>query len=288
MNYRHHFHAGNFADVFKHTLLVQLVRAMQRKEKGFLYLDTHAGRAVYDLTVAAQGDTLAREPEWPAGIGRLFGAGDLPAPLVDYVTVVREFDRQRGNVDAAPRFYPGSPWLVRRLARAQDRLALCELHEEEYLALWHTLGRSEGVSVRELDGYTALRALLPAPERRALVLIDPPYEAQEEFARIVAGLGEGLRRAPAATFAIWYPLTERARLDAFFDELATLNLPPTWFAELAVAGEASGPKMRGCGVVVVNPPWQLDLEVQPWLPVAAKWLAQAPGATAHLRWLVPE
>jgi len=288
MNYRHHFHAGNFADVVKHTLLVQLVRAMQRKEKGFLYLDTHAGRAVYDLTVAAQGDTLAREPEWPAGIGRLFGAEALPAPLADYVTVVREFDRQRGNGDAVPRFYPGSPWLVRRLTRPQDRLALCELHEEEYLALWHTLGRSEGVSVRELDGYTALRALLPPPERRALVLIDPPYEAQEEFARIVAGLGEGLRRAPAATFAIWYPLTERARLDAFFDELASLNLPPTWLVELAVAGEASSLKMRGCGVVVVNPPWQLDLEVQPWLPVAARLLAQAPGGTASLRWLVPE
>ena len=132
MNYRHHFHAGNFADVMKHVLLVQLFRALQKKEKGLLYLDTHAGRGSYDLAAAAKGDSRAREPEWPDGIGRLWAQRDLPPPLAEYVTLVRQFDHDRGNRDALPRFYPGSPGIARLLARAQDRLALCEKHPEEF------------------------------------------------------------------------------------------------------------------------------------------------------------
>jgi 23S rRNA (adenine2030-N6)-methyltransferase len=142
--------------------------------------------------------------------------------------------------------------------------------------------------VQELDGYTALRALLPPPERRALVLIDPPYEAQDEFEQVLAGVGEGLSRFPSGTFALWYPLTYRARVDEFFDRLRQLPLPPTWVVELSVAGEGRGPKMRGCGLVVINPPWRLDEETRPWLPALAALLAQADGATAHLTWLVPE
>lgn len=288
MNYRHHFHAGNFADVFKHALLLQLIWAMQCKEKGFLYLDTHAGRAVYDLTEAAQGDSLARKAEWPDGIGRLLGATDLPTPLAEYLEEVREFDWQHGNADTTPRFYPGSPALAQRQAREQDRLALCELHPDEFLALHRALGVFDRVGMHEIDGYTALRAMLPAPEKRALVLIDPPFEVQDEFAQMAEALREGLRRAPQATFAIWYPLTARARVDAFFDELLGVRLPPTWVAELEVAGENSGVKMRGCGLVTINPPWQLDREIEQWLPNLAQCLAQGPGATASLRWLVPE
>ena len=125
MNYRHHFHAGNFADVMKHALLGRLVAGLQRKEKGFLYLDTHAGRGSYDLTAAAQGDTLARQPEHPQGIGRLWGRPDLPEGLAEYVALVKQFDREQGNPGEAPRFYPGSPWIARLLARPQERLVLC-------------------------------------------------------------------------------------------------------------------------------------------------------------------
>src|SRR3954464_9405613 len=126
MNYRHHFHAGNFADVMKHVLLVRLIRALQKKEKGFLYLDTHAGRGRYDLEAAAMGDTTARKPEWPDGIGRLWSRTDTPDAVAGYLALVRDFDRQRGNLTAAPRYYPGSPWLARLLARPVDRLALWE------------------------------------------------------------------------------------------------------------------------------------------------------------------
>jgi 23S rRNA (adenine2030-N6)-methyltransferase len=288
MNYRHAFHAGNFADVFKHALLVQLARALQRKEKGFLYLDTHAGRGSYDLTAAARGDTLARKPEWPDGIGRLWEKPGLPAALADYVTLVRDFDRENGHTPGAPRFYPGSPRLVQRLARPQDRMALCEKQPGECAALRAELALAHRATVHEMDGYAALRAMLPPPERRALVLVDPPFESQDEFAQIAAALREGLRRLPGGMFALWYPLTERARVDDFFAELLALKLPPALALELAIAGEGSGLKMRGCGLVVINPPWQFDREAEKFLPVMVELLAQAPGADTIVHWLVPE
>jgi 23S rRNA (adenine2030-N6)-methyltransferase len=288
MNYRHQFHAGNFADVCKHALLIQLVRGLQRKEKGFLFLDTHAGRGRYDLNVAGRGDSLERKPEHPDGIGRLWGRSGLPEPLAEYVSLVREFDRQGGNSSDEPRFYPGSPRLVQAIARPQDRLALCEKHPEEFAALSEEFTFASRASVHQVDGYTGLRAMLPPLEKRALVLIDPPFEEQDEFARIVDGLRDGLRRLPGGTFAVWYPLTERARVDAFFDALVALNPPPTFFAEATIAGESAPIKMKGCGLAVLNPPWQIDRVVAPLMPLLAESLAQASGGGGRLRWLVPE
>ena len=288
MNYRHHFHAGNFADVCKHAVLIQLVRGMQRKEKGFLFLDTHAGRGRYDLSVAARGDSLERKPEHPDGIGRLWGRSGLPEALAEYVALVREFDQQAGNSSAEPHFYPGSPRLVQAIARPQDRLALCEKHLDEFGLLRDEFMFVSGSSVHQIDGYTALRAMLPPLEKRALVLIDPPFEEQDEFAQIIGGLRDGLRRLPGGTFAVWYPLTERARVDAFFDALVALNPPPTFFAEVMIADDNAAMKMKGCGLAVVNPPWQIDRAVAPLMPVLAELLAQAPGGGGRLRWLVPE
>ncbi|MSU22352.1 MAG: 23S rRNA (adenine(2030)-N(6))-methyltransferase RlmJ [Opitutus sp.] len=296
MNYRHQFHAGNFADVMKHALLVRLGRALQKKATGFLYLDTHAGRGGYDLAAAVpprraqggEGDARGRVPEHPDGIGRLLGPGELPAAVADYVALVREFDRREGGAGDARRFYPGSPWLVAELARAQDRLALCEQQPAECAALRERFQFSPRTVVQELDGYGALRALLPPPERRALVLIDPPFEALDEFALIVAALAEGLRRLPGGVFAVWYPLTERARLEEFFFALRELRPPPTLAAELAIAGERSAIKLKGCGLVVINPPWQFDREAAALLTFLAPTLAQAPGGGGRVDWIVPE
>jgi len=287
VNYRHQFHAGNFADVLKHALLVRLARALQRKPGGLLLLDTHAGRGSYDLASAAQGDTLARAPEWPDGIGRLWAREDLPAELTEYLAFVRKLDAESGNIAAAaPRFYPGSPWLLRALARPQDRVVLCELHPEEFEVLRAELGGGRGVSAQRLDGYTAVRAMLPPPERRALVLIDPPFEAQDEFGTIATALSTGLRRLPGGTFAVWYPLTERARTEEFFARLDELGLPPTFTVELTIHPAAA--KLRGCGLLVVNPPWQFDREARALAEWLAGALAQSPGGGAELRWLVPE
>lgn len=288
MNYRHHFHAGNFADVFKHVLLLQLIRAMQHKAKGFLYLDTHAGRGGYDLSVpSALPDGRSREPEHPAGIGRLWGAADLPAGLTDYVALVRRFNDRHGATGEELKFYPGSPWVAKMLLRPQDRMALCELRADDAEALDFEFAREAKVTVQAIDGYTGLKAMLPPPEKRALVLIDPPFETKAEFIGIRRGLGEALRRLPGAVIAVWYPLTERARADDFHyavRELAT----PVFIAELTIAGDSSPLRMKGCGLLILNPPWQIDGEIRGALPALVKQLKVDAGATAHSAWLVPE
>ena len=290
MNYRHHFHAGNFADVVKHALFVRLLLALQRKEKGFLYLDTHAGRGRYDLEKASAGDSLARQPEWPDGIGRLWARppAEILSGLVEYVDLVRTFDRRFGNLDAAPRFYPGSPWIARTLSRTVDRLALCEQHAGEFAALRSEFIRQPRVSLHAMDGYGAMRAMLPPPERRALVLIDPPFEAQDEFARIADALRDGVSRFSSGVFVVWYPLTARARVDEFLAAVRAQRPGPALAVEVMIAGEAAALKMKGCGLLVINPPWGFESEAKAIAGFLAKALAQAPGAAGRLDWIVPE
>ena len=295
MNYRHHYHAGNFADVLKHATLLRLLAGMQAKEKGILYLDTHAGRGGYDLSAAAGGLTRPRAPEWPEGIGRLWNRADLPAEAADYVAAVRAFEadaRARSGspeTAAGPRFYPGSPRLAQARLRPQDRAVLCERQPEEAAALAEEFAGERRISAQTLDGYTAVRAVLPPPERRALVLIDPPFEAQDEWARIVDAVGEGLRRLPAGTFAVWYPLTARARVDSFYrDILAIKGLPPCFTVELLIGGEGAGLKVWGCGVLVLNPPWGSAGPLDAMAKVLAPILAQGAGAAGGVHWLVPE
>src|SRR4051812_5411000 len=242
MNYRHHYHAGNYADVFKHVLLLQLIRAMQRKEKGFLYLDTHAGRGGYDLAMpSVLPDGRTREAEYPAGIGRFWGATGLPAAVGDYLELVKRFNERRGG-EAELRFYPGSPWIAKLLLRPQDRMALCELRPDDAEALDFDFARESKVTVQAIDGYTGLKAMLPPPEKRALVLIDPPFESKAEFTGVLRGLDEALRRMPGVVCAVWYPLTERARVDEFHYAVRAMAVP-TFAAELSIAGEASALRM---------------------------------------------
>ncbi len=288
MNYRHRFHAGNFADVMKHVLLVQLVRAMQRKEKGFFFLDTHAGRGAYDLAAAARGDSLERAPEWPGGIGKLWAQDGLSESLREYREIVRSFDAENGGTGDEPRFYPGSPAIARALMRVQDRVALCEKQPEEFAALEERFRFAPRTVVREMDGYAAVRAMLPPLERRALVLIDPPFEAIDEFARVAETIREGLARLAQGVFAVWYPLTERARIETFFAELRTLELPPTVTVEMTVVDEGAGLKMRGCGVLVVNPPWKFAEEAEGAAKELSRVLAVGAGGGARVEWLVAE
>src|SRR4051812_32850103 len=288
MNYRHHYHAGNYADVFKHALLLLLIRAMQRKEKGFLYLDTHAGRGGYDLSMpSVLPDGRSREPEYPAGIGRLWGQPGLPPLLGDYLALVRRFDDRNGATGEELKFYPGSPWIAKLLLRPQDRIALCELRPDDAEALEFEFARESRVTVQVTDGYAGLKALLPPPEKRALVLIDPPFETKKEFADIARGLKDALKRLPGAVIAVWYPITERARTDDFHRALLELATP-TLFAELMIAGPESLLKMKGCGLLVLNPPWQVDREIRAILPVLRDHLKGEAGAGIASDWLVPD
>ena len=294
MNYRHHFHAGNYADVFKHVLLRLLLAGMRRKEKGFLYLDTHAGRGRYILEAGSRlADGRARAPEWPEGIGRLWTAASLPPVLADYVEAVSVWNLRAGSAAGELATYPGSPWIAQELLRPQDRSALCELREDEAEALVAEFQFQSRVSVHTLDGYTALRAMLPPPERRALVLIDPPFENAGEFADIRRGLREARRRFPSGVYAVWYPVTERARSDDFLREWSDAvpgdaPLSPALVAELQVAAEDSPVRMKGCGLLVLNPPWQVEAEIKTVLPALARLLGHDAGAAGRLDWLVPE
>jgi 23S rRNA (adenine2030-N6)-methyltransferase len=283
LNYRHAYHAGNFADVLKHALLVRLLRAFQRKEKGFLFVDTHAGRGRYDLLAASEGASRARAPEWPGGIGRLWERTDAPPEVADYVELVRGFDRGRGNLAPAPRFYPGSPRLARLVCRPQDRLDLWEKQPAECAALRDEFHGERRVSVHEADGYGAMRASLPPAERRALVLVDPPFESQGEWADVVAALGEGTRRFPGGTYVVWYPLTGRARPEGFGDQLRSVGAA-CFCAELVV--DPSAPGMSGCGVAVVNPPWRFDGEAKSILTYLSEVIYRGSGAQGEMRWVV--
>ena len=281
MNYRHSFHAGNFADVLKHALLVQLLRAFQRKEKGFVFVDTHAGRGGYDLALAAEGDSRPREPEWPRGIGSLWERKDAPAPVADYLGIVRAYDRARGNLTPEPRFYPGSPWIARLVGRAQDRLELWESEPAECDALRSSFEGERRVSVHEADGYGAIKACLPPAERRALLLLDPPYEGQGEWSSVAQALAEGLSRFAAGTFAVWYPLTGRARATGLIDALGVLDAP-SLAVELVVDPRGEG--MRGCGVAVANPPWRFDDEARAIVGYLAGALP-GDGSEGSVRWI---
>ena len=299
MNYRHHYHAGNYADVFKHVLLLLLIRAMQRKEKGFLYLDTHAGRGGYDLSVPPLlPDGGLREPEYPAGIGRLWHVPGLPAALEDYLALVRRFNERQGASSFAKaakdragpdlKFYPGSPWIAKLLLRPQDRMVLCELQPDDAEALDFEFARESRVTVQVTDGYTGLKALLPPPEKRALVLIDPTFESRVEFGDIRRGLGQALRRLPGAVCAVWYPITERAKAADFLRSLLEISPPPALVAELNIAGDSAQLRMKGCGLLVLNPPWQIETEFRRVLPALVEHLQVDRGATARCDWLVTE
>jgi 23S rRNA (adenine2030-N6)-methyltransferase len=276
MNYRHSFHAGNHADVLKHVVLLAIVEALKRKATPFFVLDTHAGRGRYLL----QGEQSDRTGEARAGIFRLLVLGNLPVAVQRYLKRV-----QADNPVGALVAYPGSPLLVAQTMRAQDRLVACELQPEEAKALDALFRPDARVAVQARDGYAAVKALLPPKEKRGLVLIDPPYEAQdEEYPRILTALAEGLARWPTGCFAVWYPIKERRSLAAFMRKLAALPCKSMLRAELLVRPDDSPLRLNGSGMVVVNPPWKIDQELAHALPVLAKLMADG-EPESKLDWL---
>ena len=261
MNYRHAFHAGNHGDCLKHAVLVWLLRAMQRKEAGFLYLETHAGIGRYDL----ESGPAARTGEWRQGIARVLAAD--PAPLADWLALVR----------ASSPAYPGSPALAAMLARKQDRLALCELHPEDAAALRGMFRGNNRIGVHERDGWEALRALLPAPERRALVLIDPPYEAEEEMASLAAGIAAARERMPGAVVAAWLPLKHLAPQAALLGDLAQRGVRDLVLAELALRPPLDPARLNGSAMLIANPPFGWEGGLAPILAALAAVLAEPDG-----------
>ncbi|MBA8885415.1 23S rRNA (adenine(2030)-N(6))-methyltransferase RlmJ [Dokdonella fugitiva] len=280
MNYRHGFHAGNFADVFKHAALVGLLDALQAKPAALCYFDTHAGRALYDM----HGEQARRTQEHASGIQRLLGAGGLPAALQRYVDLVQAF--QPANA-ASLAFYPGSPLIAQRLLRESDRAILCELHQEEAAALRDALAGDTRFAIHQRDGYAALKALLPPAQKRGLVLIDPPFEAQgAEFELVGQALANAWTRWPNATYAVWYPIKLRETIVPFHRWLREhAGRADVLVAELLLHPDNSGLRLNGCGLAIVNPPWRFDEAIAQWLPAVQELLAQSRYGSSRVEWL---
>ncbi len=259
MNYRHAFHAGNFADCMKHAVLVWLLRALHRKPAPVFALDTHAGIGGYELD---SGPAL-RTGEAERGIVRLLR--DTPGVLADYVGLVRAMDLApaggAGGADPGLRHYPGSPALIRALMRPDDRLACCELHDQDAADLRHRFARDPLVGVHHRDGWQAVRALLPPRQKRALVLIDPPFEAVDEFARLAEALASGWERCRTGVFAAWYPIKHRAPVRAFHAAIRQAGIRDVVAAELLLRAPLDPARLNGCGLVVINPPYRFETEV---------------------------
>jgi 23S rRNA (adenine2030-N6)-methyltransferase len=280
MNYRHAFHAGNFADVLKHAALIGLLDALQAKPAALCYVDTHAARGLYYL----RGEQALKTQEHADGVQRLLHAATLPMALQRYVDIVRQF-QPAGESDVV--CYPGSPLIAQRLMREQDRAILCELHEEEAAALRKSLGGDARCAIHHRDGYAAMKALLPPAQKRGLVLIDPPFEAQAgEFVQIQDALASAFTRWQNATYAVWYPIKLRETILPFHRWLhRNAGKADVLVAELLLHPDNSSLRLNGCGLAIVNPPWQFDRALHEWLPALKTLLAQGRNGDARLEWL---
>lgn len=284
MNYDHAYHAGNFADVVKHALVVRIVEYLKRKDKPFRVIDTHAGSGLYDLTA----ERAQKTGEWRAGIGRLVERqGDLPAAvrglLGPYLDCIADLNPGGGIT-----VYPGSPVLLRRLLRGRDRLTAIELHPDAAFELKNRFAGDFATRVIELDGWLALGAHVPPKEKRGLVLVDPPFEIDDEFGRILDGLQTAHRRWPGGVYAFWYPVKDRQEVQRFRGELATLGIPRILDATLTIRAPLHYPRLDGTGMVIVNPPYLIEDELRLLLPVLADVLAQDDGAAWSVDWLAGE
>ena len=282
MNYRHAFHAGNFADVHKHVVLTRILHHLCEKPAAFRVIDTHAGAGVYDLA----GPEAQRSGEWRDGIGRLMAAplaepvAALLAPYLDVLGALND----RGRLTR----YPGSPALVRACLRPQDRLIACELEPHAASALAHNLSGDPRIKTAAIDGWSALSAYLPPKERRGLVLVDPPFEQENEFAQLAGALAQAHRKWATGIYMLWYPIKGRTQPDAFAKRLRRFSIPKLLRIELTVSSLADPSRLNGSGLIVVNPPWTLERELAVLLPALAEMLRRDSKSGYRLDWLAGE
>jgi 23S rRNA (adenine2030-N6)-methyltransferase len=312
MNYRHAFHAGNFADVVKHAVLTRILVHLLGKPAAFRVIDTHAGAGVYDLA----GDEASRSGEWRGGIGRLLAAPIAPAVqalLKPYLGVVASLnstsnaprvpahagsqgddsDENERPASASPggdyvlTTYPGSPALARAFLRAQDRLIACELEPKAYALLDHNLARDRRIKTVGIDGWTALNAYVPPSERRGIIVVDPPFEQTQDFTRLAHGLETAYRKWASGIYLLWYPIKGRQEPDALARRLKRSSIARILRAELVVAATPAQGPLGGCGLIVVNPPWTLENELATMLPELAKALGSR-NSNYRLDWITGE
>jgi len=279
VNYHHEFHAGNFADVFKHAVLCRILHYLRGKHAAFRVIDTHAGAGLYDLS----GERAERGGEWQNGIGKVLAA-QIPeavaALLSPYLEVVHALNERKQL-----RVYPGSPALARAWLRPQDRLIVCELEPKTAAALARNMQGDVRIKTLMIDGWTALNAYVPPKERRGVVLVDPPFEADNEFSHLAASLLAAHRKWATGIYALWYPIKSRGEPDALAKKLRRLGLAKVLRAELVVAPLGDPTRLGGAGMIVVNPPWTLENELCALLPALAGILGREGKGRFRLDWL---
>ena len=290
MNYRHAFHAGNFADVVKHAVLARILVRLAAKDAPFRVLDTHAGIGLYDLTSGA----AERTGEWRDGIGRILAA-PFAAPVAEllepWLAAVARVNGLTSVAHLTPErlaTYPGSPLVIRAGLRAGDHAVATELHPSDAATLADLFAGDARLKVVELDGWLALKSFLPFKERRGLVVIDPPFEQPREFDRLTRGLVAATQRFASGVYLIWHPIKNRAELARWHADLVATGLRRILSVGFAVATPAAEGALTACGLVIVNPPWKLDEDLATLLPPLVERLALGPGAGAGVDWLVPE
>ncbi|MBL8566161.1 MAG: 23S rRNA (adenine(2030)-N(6))-methyltransferase RlmJ [Hyphomicrobiaceae bacterium] len=292
MNYRHAYHAGNFADVLKHLVLTLVIEHLKLKPQPFRVIDTHAGIGLYDLAGVEAGKT----GEWRAGIARLLAADFSPVArevLEPYLSVVGPYLGGDLEAPGMKREYPGSPLIARDLMRPGDALVLNELHPEDRAALETLFRRDKQTKVLGLDGYTVIKSTLPPKERRGVLLVDPPFEESGEFDRLISGMHDAFRRFAGGTQILWYPVKDLPAVDRFRRRIAADALAETLLLEIAVRDPRAGtPGLAATGVVVVNPPYTLHGKLAAVMPELLSAMAgvpeTSPGASYRLEWLVCE
>ncbi len=279
LSYRHGFHAGNFADVLKHTVLVHIIEYMKQKEKALRIIDTHAGAGVYKLN----GPQAQKNREFDTGIGRLWDNAETPAVVAQYLAAVRNVN-EHGQLQ----IYPGSPLLLQTLMRPQDRVFLHELHPSDFQFLRDCMRDDKLVKVLNEDGFAGLQALLPPPDRRALVLIDPSYEVKSDYQHLIKQVIQAHKRFPTGTFAIWYPVVLRQRIDEMEVALQKSGITNIQLMELGLLPDNPEHGMTSSGMIVINPPWTLWSAMEEALPWLVEQLSEEHAGFYRLEQLVAE
>lgn len=287
MNYRHAFHAGNFADVFKHVMLTRILLYLMRKDTAFRVIDTHAGDGMYDLSAAAAEKTA----EWRSGIGRLIAghaSSEVKALLDPYLAIVSPL------LAGEPPLYPGSPALACRLLRRQDRMIFCDVHPDVVAALraQPEFGHDRRVKIVEIDGFTALKAFVPPIERRGLVLIDPPFEQRTEFTGLLTALAAAARKWPTGVYMAWFPIKDRSVVNGFLGGLVAPMTQAGIKRVLRLELRVDTPRLDGAlaanGLVILNPPYPLSVEAHAVLPYLAQTMGMKGCSGADIAWLLAD
>ncbi|MBL4773950.1 MAG: 23S rRNA (adenine(2030)-N(6))-methyltransferase RlmJ [Alcanivoracaceae bacterium] len=279
LSYRHSYHAGNFADVLKHIVQTLIIEALKQKTKPFVYFDTHAAAGRYDLRT----DKSLKNAEFKEGIEKIWRQTDSPDLFQPYLDIIHQL-----NPTGILKYYPGSPLIAQLLMPKNSRLDLTDLHPTDFKLLQHEFKHHKNISIQQKDGYKNLNAKLPPVQRRALILIDPPYELKTEYDESIKAIKQAHRLFSTGIYALWFPIISRHQTERFCKKFTHLGIKKILRIELCIKQDNDEYGMTGSGMIIINPPWKLTQQLQQVLPWLTRTMQQDKHASYKIEWLVPE